>query len=209
MEKTKTSENPYALSDRSSKLLNRKAIRRFDKAKKDCNLLHFDELNVIKVLTALYKALAADNKQAFLDLAILAYQDAQPHGKKEPDKSWLLALLDSYDPVALYVYAHEVDRKRDYAIESVVASKGKAKEFRRALKYWARMTGHMTDRITDEATLKAYQDAGVKFVKWNSEHDSKVCEKCDARDGKIYPIDKAPPKEHLNCRCYYTAATEK
>lgn len=197
--------NPYELSDRAAKLLNRKAIRRFDKAKKDCNLLHFDELNVIKVLTALYKDLAADNKQAFLDLAILDYQDAQPHGKKEPDNSWLLALLDSYDPVALYVYAHEVDRKRDYAIESVVASKGKAKEFRRALKYWARMSGHMTDRITDEATLKAFRDAGVKKVRWVTEKDDRVCPVCGPRDGKVYDIDKVPNKPHVNCRCIISA----
>lgn len=202
-------ENPYELSDRASKLINRKAIRRFDKAKKDCNLLHFDELNVIKVLTALYKDLAADNKQAFLDLAILAYQDAQPHGKKEPDKSWLLALLDSYDPVALYVYAHEVDRKRDYAIESVVASHGKVGEFRRALKYWARMTGHMTDRITDEATLKAFRDTGVKKVRWRTEDDGKVCEVCGPRDKEVYPIDKVPPKPHLNCRCWLEAVKER
>lgn len=203
------SDNPYELSDRASKLLNRKAIRRFDKAKKDCNLLHFDELNIIKVLTALYKALAADNKQAFLDLAILAYQDAQPHGKKGPDKSWLLALLDSYDPVYLVVYTNEVERKRDRMIEGVIAASNKTTEFRRGLSLWARMTNQYCLTVTDDARLKAFKDDGVKFVKWNSEHDSKVCQECDERDGKIYPIDKAPPKAHPNCRCYYSPASEK
>lgn len=202
-------ENPYELSDRASKLLNRKAIKRFDKAKRDCNLLHIDELNVIKTITQLYKDLAADNKQAFLDLAILAYQDAQPHGKKEPDRSWLLALLDSYDPVYLVVYDNEVERKRDRMIEGVMSAPNKTKEFRRGLSLWSKFTGHELDRITDWATLKAFKDAGVEYVQWNTEKDSKVCEKCDARAGKIYRIDKAPQKEHPNCRCYYTIAKDR
>lgn len=201
-------ENPYQLSDKASKLLNRKAIRRFDKAKKDCNLLRFDELNIIKVLTTLYKELAADNKKAFLDLAILAYQDAQPHGKKEPDNSWILALLDSYDPVYLVVYTHEVERKRDRMIEGVIASSSKTVEFRRGLSLWSRFTVHELDRVTDEATLKAFRDAGVKKVRWRTEDDDKVCETCGPRDGKVYDIDKVPAKPHINCRCWLESVKE-
>lgn len=199
-------DNPYQLSDRASKLLNRKAINRFDKAKRDCNLLHIDELNVIKVLTALYKDLAEDNKKAFLDLAVMAYQDAQPHGKKEPDMSWLLALLDSYDPVYLVVYTHEVERKRDRLIEGVIAASSKTVEFRRGLSLWSRLTGHELDRITDEATLKAFRDSGVKKVRWRTEEDDKVCETCGPRDGKVYDIDKVPEKPHINCRCWLESA---
>lgn len=200
--------NPYALSDRASKLLNRKAIKRFDKAKRDCNLLHIDELNVIKTITRLYKDLAADNKQAFLDLAILAYQDAQPHGKKEPDKSWLLALLDSYDPVYLVVYTNEVERKRDRLIEGVIAAPNKTKEFRRGLSMWARFTAHECDRVTDEATLNAFRDAGVKKVRWRTEEDDKVCPVCGPRDKKVYSIDNIPAKPHINCRCWLEAVKE-
>lgn len=194
-------DSPYTLSDQAAKLLNRKAIRRFDKAKRDCNLLHIDELNVIKVLTALYKDLAADNKKAFFDLAVMAYQNAQPHGKKEPDMSWLLALLDSYDPVYLVVYTNEVERKRDRMIEGVIASSSKTKEFRRGLSLWSKLSAHECDRITDEATLKAFRDSGVKKVRWVTERDEKVCETCGPRDGKVYDIDKVQPKPHVNCRC--------
>ncbi|NBI10245.1 hypothetical protein D1641_09515 [Colidextribacter sp. OB.20] len=201
-------ENPYQLSDKASKLLNRKAIRRFDKAKRDCNLLHVDELNVIKVLTALYKDLAADNKKAFFDLAVMAYQDAQPHGKKEPDMSWILALLDSYDPVYLVVYTHEVERKRDRLIEGVIATSSKTVEFRRGLSLWSRFTGHELDRVTDEATLKAFRDAGVKKVRWRTEDDDKVCPVCGPRDKKVYPINKVPDKPHINCRCWLEAVKE-
>jgi len=202
------SENPYQLSDKASKLLNRKEIRRFEAARRKCVIAGFDELNVIKTITQLYKDLAADNKKAFFDLAVMAYQDAQPNGKKEPDMSWLLALLNSYDPVYLVVYTHEVERKRDRMIEGVIASSSKAKEFRRGLSLWSRFTGHELDRITDEATLKAFRDAGVKKVCWVTERDEKVCETCGPRDGKVYDIDKVPPKPHLNCRCWLVAVKE-
>lgn len=200
--------NPYALSDRASKLLNRKAVRRFETARRKCAIAGFDELNVIKTVTRLYKDLAADNKQAFLDLVILAYQDAQPHGKKEPDKLWLLALLDSYDPVYLVVYTNEVERKRDRLIEGVIAASNKTKEFRRGLSLWAKLSAHECDRVTDEATLKAFRDSGVKKVKWVTEKDDRVCSVCGPRDGKVYDIDKVPSKPHINCRCFLQAVLE-
>lgn len=201
-------DNPYQLSDQAANLLNRKTIRRFDKAKRDCNLLHIDELNVIKTITQLYKDLAADNKKAFFDLAVMAYQDAQPHGKKKPDMSWLLALLDSYDPVYLVVYTNEMERKRDRLIEGVIAASNKTVEFRRGLSLWSRFTGHELDRVTDAATLKAFKDAGVKKVRWRTEEDDKVCETCGPRDGKVYDIDKIPPKPHVNCRCWIESVKE-
>lgn len=223
------SENPYEISDKASRLLNRKAIRRFATAKQKAVQLKFDELNVIEICKDLYAKLDEDNRKAFRDLAILAYNQADPHGDEgdEMFDLWLLdQVLDRPHEVTHYTYTHEVDRKRERLAEAVnsVPTPGKAKitihgkapkattktmEFQRALRLWARMTAEYADIVTDEATLKAYKDAGVKFVKWNSEHDSKVCEKCAARDGKIYPIDEAPPKEHWNCRCYYTSVTKK
>lgn len=208
-------DNPYLLSDNASKLLNRKAIKRFDKAKRDCNLLHIDELNVIKVVTKLYKNLDADNRKIFLRLARMAYEDAREEAEKdgflsydgddEIDDAIISHLLLEYDPVYLVVYTNEVERKRDRLIEGVIAAPNKTKEFRRGLSLWARFTGHECDRITDEATLKAFRDSGVKKVKWVTEHDDKVCEVCGPRDGKVYEIDKVPIKPHINCRCWLEA----
>lgn len=194
------SANPYEMSDRAAALLNRKAVRRFELAKQRCNFLHIDELNVIKVITQLYKDLAADNEKAFLSLAVMVYEDAQ--GKKKPDKKWLASILESYDPVYLVVYTNEVDRKRDRLIEGVMASSSKTKEFKRGLSLWSRLTAHEADRITDEAALKAYRDTGVKRVRWRTEEDEKVCGVCADRDRKIYPISSVSAKPHINCRCW-------
>lgn len=153
-------------------------------------------------MKTLYAALDRDNREVFLDLARMVYARTKPNGGKKPDEAWLLAFLAEYNPVTLYIYDNEVDRKREYAAESIVAAKTKAEEFQRALKYWSRFSATYADLVTDEAVKKAFKDAGVERIRWVSEHDNKVCDTCEDRDGKIYPIDKVPPKSHIGCRCH-------
>lgn len=200
------SKNPYQLSDRAAKLLNRKAVRRFEAARRKCVIAGFDELNVIKTVKALYRDLAADNKKAFTDLAIMAYEDAADRELEDEEDElmglWLMSeVLDKPNPVTGYIYTNEVERKRDRATESINSSTKKRQEFQKALKYWSRQTAEYCDIVTDEATLKAFKDTGVKKVKWITERDDRVCPVCGPRDGKVYDIDKAPSKPHLNCRC--------
>lgn len=200
------SENPYELSDRASKLLDRKAVRRFEAARRKLAVLKFDELNVIKTIKALYRDLAADNKKAFTDLAIMAYEDAVDRELDDEEDElmglWLMSeVLDKPNPVTGYIYTNEVERKRDRATESINASTKKRQEFQKALRYWSRMGGEYADIVTDEATLKAFKDSGVKKVRWKTEEDDKVCAVCGPRDGKVYDIDKVPTKPHWGCRC--------
>lgn len=222
------SENPYEISDKASRLLNRKAIRRFAAAKQKAVQLKFDELSVIEICKDLYAKLDEDNRKAFRDLAILAYNQADPHGDAgdEMFDLWLLdQVLDHPNEVTHYTYTNEVDRKRERLAEAVnsVPTPGKAKitihgkapkattktmEFQKALRLWAKMSAEYADIVTDEATLKAYKDAGVKRVKWVTENDEKVCPVCGPMDGKIYDIDKVPVKPHVNCRCYLEAVKE-
>lgn len=206
-------DNPYELSDKASKLLNRKAVRRFEAARRKCVIAGFDELNVIKTVKALYRDLAADNKKAFTDLAIMAYEDAAERELDDEEDElmglWLMSeVLDKPDPVTGYIYTNEVERKRDRATESINASTKKRKEFQKAMRYWSRMSGEYADLVTDAATLKAFQDTGVKKVRWITEPDEKVCSVCGPRDGKVYDIDKVPIKPHWGCRCWLVAVKE-
>lgn len=222
-------DNPYGISDRAARLLNRKAIRRFAAAKQKAVQLKFDELSVIEICKDLYKALAKDNRNTFRDLAILAYNQADPHGEEnEFFEMWLLdEILGKPNEVTHYTYNHEVDRKRDRLAEAInsVPTPGKAKitlkkpgkiakgttktmEFQRALRLWARQTAEYADIVTDEATLQAYRDAGVKRVIWQTEEDDRVCEICGPRDGRVYDIENVPPKPHINCRCWLEAVKE-
>lgn len=200
--------NPYRLADKAQELLSRKAVRRFQTAQSKAALCNFDELNVLEICKDLYENLSADNQKVFLELAQEQYKASEPHGDKVPDIDWLLELLLMYDPVTLYVYEHEVERKRDRTAEAINASGAKAKEFRRGLSYWGQMTAHYADAVSDRATLKAFEDAGIKKVQWHTEHDNRVCEICRQRDKKIYPIGKVPPKPHWGCRCWLTSVGE-
>jgi SPP1 gp7 family putative phage head morphogenesis protein len=195
----------YDLTDKAIDILNRRAVKRFEDAKDEAALAKFDELNVLEVTRTLYQDLAHDNQEIFLELAQERYQEAEPHGKEPPDLAWLLALLAAYNTVTKVVYEHEIDRKRGYTAEGINSSTAKATEFRRGLHYWADFTEQYADIVTDETTLKAYRDAGVKKVKWITAGDEKVCETCKERDGKIYPISAVPSKTHKKCRCWLEA----
>ena len=193
----------YDLADKATELLNRKATKRFEDAKDKAAQDGFDELSVLSVARELYDQLEADNRQVYLELAQERYQEAEPHGEEPPDLAWLLALLAAYSTVSKVVYNNEVDRKRGYTAEGINSSTAKVTEFRRGLHYWADFTGQFADEITDEVTLKAYRDAGVKKVRWVTAGDERVCETCRERNGKVYSINAIPPKPHRRCRCTF------
>ena len=198
-------ERWYRLSDAATELLDRRATKRFEDAKDKAAKDGFDELSVLEVTRTLYQDIARDNQEIFLELAQERYQEAEPHGEEPPDLAWLLALLAAYSAVSKVVYNNEVDRKRGYTAEGINSSTAKVTEFRRGLHYWADFTGQFADEITDEVTLKAYRDAGVKKVEWHTVLDGKECETCKERDGNIYPINAVPPKTHKRCRCWLEA----
>lgn len=195
----------YDLTDKAIDLLNRRAVKRFEDAKDEAAQKGFDELNVLEVTRTLYDQLRKDNQDVFLELAQERYQKAEPHGEEPPDLAWLLALLAAYNAVTKVVYEHEIDRKRGYTAEGINSSTAKVTEFRRGLHYWADFTGQYADSVTDESTLKAYRDAGVKKVRWVTAGDEKVCETCRERNGKVYSINSIPPKPHRRCRCIWEA----
>lgn len=195
----------YTLTDRAIELLNRKAIQRFKDAQQQAALMSFDELTVIRTVKDLYSSLASDNRSVFLDLARAKYDETEPHGDEELDYLWLMAFLDESNPVTKYRYTTEIDRKRDYTAEAVIAATDKAHEYKRGLVYWGNFTAEYADLVTDAAALQAMKDVGVTEVVWHTEEDEKVCGECEPRDGKVYPIDAVPPKPHWRCRCWLTA----
>ena len=196
-------EQWYRLSDQAQELLNRRATKRFEDAKDEAAKDGFDELSVLEVTRTLYQDLDRDNQEIFLELAQERYQETEPHGEEPPDLTWLLALLAAYNAVTKVIYDNDVDRKRQYTAEGINSSTAKVTEFRRGLHYWAGLTADYADIVTDESTLKAYRDAGVRRVRWVTAGDEKVCETCRERNGKVYSINAIPPKPHRRCRCTF------
>lgn len=184
-------------------LLNSRAVKRFEDAKDEVAQHGFDQLNVLEVTRTLYQDLQADNQSVFLELAQERYQETKPHGEESPDLAWLLALLAAYNSVTKVIYVNEIQRKQAYTTEGINSSTAKVTEFRRGLHYWADLSSTYADIVTDESTLKAYRDAGVKKVRWVTAGDEKVCETCQERNGKVYSINAIPPKPHRRCRCVF------
>lgn len=168
----------------------------------------FDELNVLRLAKELYEELEKDNEAAFLSIAREVYGKNKPKDFGLPAYPWLKEKMNDYDPVLLYVYLHEVERKRDRAAEGINAAKNKNYEFKKALSLWDRMTSQVADNMAYEAHLQALLDSGVKYVRWETQEDEKVCAECGPRDGRIYSIDKLPPRPHWRCRCWLTAVLE-
>lgn len=187
----------YEYADRIIKYLKREIYRKFSNTK---SVLRFDELNVITKYGELYDELLKLCIQMYLKAANNEYK--KHNSEKVLPKSFITSLLNEYDPTTLYVFTHEVTRKKARSIESFVASEGDKKQVDASFKYFAAMAAWYVITVTDAARIQGFKDIGVKEVVWRAEKDGKECKICRERDGKVYKIDKVPPKPHHNCRCW-------
>lgn len=207
--------NQYKYTDKAIQLLNRKAIKRFKKTQKECSMLEWDELNVLNKCKNLYKQLEKDNIKTYAELADIVYRktidnfDLRESIKTEYDseiwESWIIKnILSVPDEVTHYIYSNEVMRKAERTAEAINSTNKKIGELQKGLRLWAKQTKQYADTITTEVVIKAYKDAGIKKVKWNTIIDGRECNICHNRNGKIYPIDNVPPKAHYGDRCWLT-----
>ena len=208
----------YDLADELLKKLDaelRREINRLD-------VIGFDELNamtikskteemverLLKANAAAFKAIAyAAMKEAVEDLDNLYGTNRKakeiPTGSKEVDK-----VLKAYNPVTDYLYYPEADRKRSRLSEALIValmldSREKYHyQLRKFAHLWHTQTKQYGDTIVDTFRGDTFKANGIKYVKWQSEHDDKVCGICEDMDGKIYKITDIPPKPHYNCRCW-------
>lgn len=206
----------YALADLRIDELNRAMLKRFETAKQQMRKKKggdsFDPLLVSQTVTALYRQLDADFRYELYLLADEQYAEmAESVGLEEWDEGFedlfLERILSEPDPITHYAYDAELLRKRDRAIEAINAVSGprnKQEELDKAMRLFSQMAGQYIDTVAYEAAVKAFKDAGIKYVKWVTQKDEKVCATCGPMNGKIYLIDKLPNRPHWRCRCYIT-----
>ena len=198
----------YAAADRAIKDMNRRSMRTFDRLR----TLKFDELNVTRMVTAVYEDLVRIAKRRFLIIALDAYEaalieagfspeEAELRAEESITEDWVLDMLEEYDPVTLYRFDTEVERKKQRLIEALLATNSRNDEIDRALRQWSKMFAQYADNVTVTATIDAFEDAGIEKVRWVSEGDAKVCAVCRKLDGKVFRIGKIPPVPHWGCRC--------
>jgi len=193
--------------------MNKRNLRAFDRLK----TLKFDELNILQSVTKVYDDSTNLAKLRYLQIATDAYiealilagidrKKAEEMAEDSITEDWVLDMLEEYDPVTLYQFLPEAERKKQRLVEALIASHNKNEEVDKALRYWTLQVAQYAINSVDEATIEGFKEAGVKKVRWIAQDDKKTCRICEERDGKIYRIDKVPSKPHFNCRCYLEIA---
>lgn len=208
----------YRLADKLLEQLKKLIRREFNRL----GIFGFDELNAPRVTretTELFDRMKAENKKWYLEAAKKAYLDAvalavaagyRDPGEGKISDAWLVAFLGAYNFVSGYLYESEVERKRLRLAEQMLTAREYlnrtmySDSLRRSANLWWTQTAHYMLDAVDKATLDGYRDSGVEKVLWHTNIDGRECKVCRERNGKIYAIDKVPPKAHRNCRCYLT-----
>ncbi len=190
----------YVRTDKVINALNRRIVIEFGIMK---SRLRFDELNIINLVKALYKQLYEEVKEYYSALMQAEYRDETDSVLEVVELENLLkGVLTGYSPVTLYIFENEFDRKAERLIEALYADYPNKDEIvEKHMKYLARQIAQGAITARDTSVKKAFEDLGITKVYWQTADDEKVCGKCNALDGEIFPIASVPPKPHINCRC--------
>lgn len=201
----------YDRADEAIREMNRKNLKAWNLLK----LAKWDVLNVIREVGKTYDESVKLAQQKYYEIAVEAFIVALYEAKVDPMEAtamadetitadWVLDMLEEVDPVTLYAFLPEAERKKQRLIEALAAAQNKNAEIDKALRYWAQQVGQYAITSVDNARLDAFKEAGVEKVMWNTNLDGRECDKCRALNGKVFMIDKVPPKQHYGDRCWLT-----
>lgn len=199
--------NIYEIRDRLVRVYLRRILRRFKRLNQ--SLLAFDEVNNLYAVNACYEDV--------IMLTVDCLKEVTKRTRKWLNGDddflfdvWLMGWLNEPDPVTHYKYFDEADRKRSRlfeAIESCRTSAERKKQIEIATRYFARQFEQTADDVVNALLLQTLKDNEVKYVRWVTMHDAKVCADCASKDGKIYPINSPLLRPvHYNCRCWWIPA---
>ena len=201
---------PYKLADEAAARITMRLRQEF----RHNRLALFDEMRILdtrKHIKKLYKNAYDIIGNEFLRILPTLTKELQEEALaagydgevRKLDASWLKKFFSSYDPVTMYVFLREMDRKESRLFEALVSNpKDWPQCYKTAENLLVRQARQYADNLEDEVTKIVYKDAGVKKVKWVAELDAKTCTVCSEMDGTVYSLSDVPDKQHYNCRCY-------
>lgn len=198
----------FEYADKAIKYMNRVNLRSFGKLKQ----LKFDELNVVGAVDRTYDESIRIAKKRYREIAIRAFikalilcgytrKRAEEEAEDSITEDWLLDMMEEYDPVTLYQFLPEAERKKQRLVEALIAAHNKGQEVDKALRLWTLQIAHYADKSVVDGTIDGFKEAGVKKVRWIAVDDERTCPDCRKLDGKIFDIDKVPDRPHYRCRC--------
>lgn len=199
--------NIYKACDEAIQGMNRENVKAFGQLK----LAKWDEIQILRTVETVYRESARRARRRYYGVAFEAYllwlamcgvepKKAHEMAEKTITDEFVDGILDEVDFVTLYRFNTETERKAVRLAEAMEADVNRDAEIDKALRYWSRQLGQYAINMTDYAVVQAFQDAGVKWIRWITMEDEKVCRECKPRHWKIYRIDEIPAK-HWGCRC--------
>lgn len=197
----------YEACDEAIKAMNRENLEAFGKLK----MAKWDEVNVIRTVTSVYRKSAKKARQRYYEVAFEAYllmmamcdvdsKKAHRMAEKAITEVWLDRILSETDFVTLYRFDAETERKAYRLAETLEVASDRDAEINKALRYWSQQLGQYAINFTDYAMIQAMEDAGVEKTEWVTMRDEKVCSECGSLDCNVYRLDEIPAK-HWGCRC--------
>ena len=203
----------YEAADKAIKEMNRANLKAFGRLK----MAKWDELNVIRDVQAVYAASIRMAKRKYLRVYrdayyefLLEYGFTEAAARRMTDKvsdDWLIEFLEEADPVTLYAFLPEADRKMWRLIEALAVATDKRREIDKALRYWTFQVGQYADNALILGRIRAMKAAGVQMVRWRTQEDERVCEDCEPLDNRVFPINAMPQlPAHPRCRCWCESA---
>ena len=228
MRKLTKNHDIFKIRDKIVKAYLKLILRRFKRLNQGF-ITGFDEINILSAVNAVYDDVIDLTVEALKKIARQTYfwicEDdfpmdmwlAETTGLSRSEiidrmlsgmmDSFVAEFLQQFDPVTHYKFYDEADRKRSSTYEAVMSSlsvSDRKKQIEIATKKWAKQFEQVADNLVEATLKKAYQDNNVKYVKWMTMRDAKVCSDCYAKQGKIYPITSPLLRPlHWNCRCWW------
>lgn len=211
----------YGPCDRAIQRMNRENLKDFSRMK----AAKWDQVNVIRIVTETYRKAQKRARNEYVEVAAEAYvmmagmcgipaREARKRVKDAVPAEWVDRMLDTPDPVTLYEFNTEAERKAQRLAETIAGVLEARRsgnpvprkyttveaEIDRALRDWTRQTGQYAINVTDAAAVEAMEDAGVERIEWVTQEDERVCSECRALGGRTFELDEVPIK-HYGCRC--------
>ena len=204
MRKLTRDSNIYEIRDKLVRVYLKRILKRFKRLNQ--SLLAFDEINGLTEVNACYEDVIMLSVDCLKETAKRTRKWLNGDDDFLVDM-WLMGWLNKPSPVTHYKYFDEADRKRSRlfeALESCRTSAERKKQSELATKYFAKQFEQTADDVVSAILLQTLQDNGVKYVRWVTMHDARVCADCASKDGKIYPVDSPILQPvHYNCRCWW------
>ena len=180
----------------------------FDELNIDSVKKHINKLNkkIFKIIKSEFFAVANDIYAEIADEVIELGFDGD---LGDIDENWIQEFFDAYSPVTKYVFINELERKFTRLFEALIADlEERLESYKSAENSIIKQVKQKGIELEDELDKKTYKEFGVKRVMWVTEEDEKTCGVCDELGGEIFSLDDAPPKQHINCRCYLIPVKE-